>query len=310
MLRLQLRTLFDRLIGATPSFLVKGLLKSFEYHPEVCLRAGYRVYPQVFYSPLIDRAAIDLGKLTSRRDLNGIRLDLASIKHLLRELEPYAQELGCLPRVPGTQNVIWHETYPTIDSAMLYCMVRHLKPRRYIEVGCGFSSKISSMALRKNQAEGHDCQSTFIEPYPSYRLDGADLFGDLLVERIEKVPLSYFSSLGENDVLFIDTSHVIKCQNDVEYELLHILPSLGKGVHVHIHDIFTPYDQPAEYIMGPRLNWGAANEQYAFECLISCTDRFAVTLPLHLLQRERPELLERIIPKATDRAQAFWIRVT
>ena len=77
-----------------------------------------------------------------------------------------------------------------------------------------------------------------------------------------------FSELKAGDVLFIDTSHVLKCQNDVEWELLHILPSLKPDVHVHIHDIYTPYEQPEDWLLG-RYAPGASNEQYAVECLLS-----------------------------------------
>ncbi len=70
-------------------------------------------------------------------------------------------------------------------------------------------------------------------------------------------------------MLFIDTSHVIKVQNDVEFELIHLLPSLKSGVIVHVHDIFTPYDYPAEWLIGSGPNRGGNNEQYALECLLS-----------------------------------------
>ena len=79
------------------------------------------------------------------------------------------------------------------------------------------------------------------------------------------MPVERFKQLQAGDVLFIDTSHVIKAQNDVEYELLRVLPSsLNAGVVVHIHDIFTPYDYPAEWLVGSLSRTdGGNNEQYA-----------------------------------------------
>lgn len=308
-MRLIFRRLFDRLIACFPVFLVRGLLKTFENHPELSLRAGFRLFPAIFDTPLITPAEINVDKLEKKRDLPGIQIPLAEVKELTAKLANYASELDCLPREPGSRNVIWAATYPTIDSAFLYCMIRHLKPRRYIEVGCGFSSRVSSMALRRNESEGHPCRSNFIEPFPGPRLDGFDLFGELLVKRVEDVPVQYFQELQANDILFIDTSHVIKTQNDVEYELLHILPALNKGVHVHIHDIYTPYDQPKDMVLGPGHgnSWGFRNEQYALECLLTCSDAFRVTLPLYLMEKEFPELIENLIPGASDRAQALWI---
>ena len=285
MSRLLLRNLFDSMISAVPATLMRGLLKSIENHPEIGMRAGFRVFPQKFDTPLVNPEEIDRKKLLEKRDLPGIRIDTEKVIALMRLLAPYCKELDVLP---GTGDPLWYGTYPVIDSTFLYCMVRHLKPKRYIEVGCGYSSRVSSMALRKNVAEGHPCQVTYIEPYPGWRLEGVDLFGELLQKRIEDVPVEYFRELGENDILFIDTSHVIKAQNDVEYELLHVLPALRPGVQIHIHDIFTPYDQPVDTILGPGHGnyWGFRNEQYVLECLLSCTTEFEITLPLHLMQRD------------------------
>jgi hypothetical protein len=137
-----------------------------------------------------------------------------------------------------------------------------------------------------------------------------ELYGELLVKKVEEVPLDFFRELGTDDVLFIDTSHVLKCQNDVEWELLHILPSLNSGVMIHIHDIYTPYEQPHEWLLG-RYAPGAVNEQYAVEALLSGGSSFEICLPLHLIGRESPELVERLLGcGCVDRGQAFWIRKT
>lgn len=305
-MRYLLRQLFDRFMAVVPAPILRGFLKTMEYHPEVAMRAGYRVFPQRFDTPLVNPVEINLQKLAEKRELPGIRIDMEKVAALTGLLSPFQNELD---KLPGAGDPVWSSTYPTIDSAFLYCMIRHLKPKRYIEVGCGYSSRVSSMALRKNQREGHACRTTYIEPYPGWRLEGVDLFGDLLQKRIEDVPVDYFREMEKNDVLFIDTSHVIKTQNDVEYELLHILPALKPGVQIHIHDVFTPYDQPKDSVLGPGYDnyWGFRNEQYALECLISCTNEFEVTLPLHLMQRDYPELIQSVAPGAIDRAQAFWI---
>jgi hypothetical protein len=120
------------------------------------------------------------------------------------------------------------------------------------------------------------------------------------------MPVEFFSQLGDGDALFIDTSHVLRTQNDVEYELLRVLPSLAPGVWIHIHDIFTPYDYPEEWVFSvPRAG---NNEQYALECLLSGGDRFQVELPLHLLWREHQDVLRPLYLPATDRPAAIWLR--
>ena len=300
------RRTFDALVACIPTCLLRGFLKCFENHPDIAIRCGFRLFPAVFDSPLVNPVEIDVTKLTIPRFLPGIQIDMDFVAALVAEIAPFHRELNPLP---GTGDPRWAGTYTIIDSTFLYCMLRHLKPKRFIEVGCGYSSRVSSMALRKNTEEGHPCEATYIEPFPGWRLQGVDLYGELLEKKIEDIPLNYFDSLGHNDVFFIDTSHVIKTQSDVEHELLRVLPVLKPGVHVQVHDIYTPYDQPADCVLGLGFGnyWGFRNEQYALECLLSCSDGFKVTLPLYLLEQQYPEILECVVPGRPPRAQAFWI---
>lgn len=303
-----LRKHFDLLFGKAPRFLHTGLLKSYANQPELTLRSAFRCFPQVFYSPLVDPGEIDLGKLGAKRALPGITINMEEVSAWVDKISGYAPEFKWAPRDPVSGAVPWSETYTTMDSAFLYCLLRHLKPRRYIEIGCGVSSRVSSEALRANECEGIKAEAFYIEPYPGPRLEGVELYGELLVKKVEDVPLEFFRQLETDDVLFIDTSHVLKCQNDVEWELLHILPLLQPGVMIHIHDVYTPYEQPKDWLLG-RYAPGAANEQYAFEALLSGGSRFEVCLPLHLIGREYPLLAEKLLGRFVDRGQAFWIRV-
>ena len=307
-LRYQCRRLFDLMFSMLPRAIHTGLLKSYSYTPELSLKSGFRCFPQIYYSPLIDPTEINVDLLGTERHLPGIRFDTDAIFELLTKLAPYAAEPDWMPRLDN-ERVAWSETYTTLDSAILYCMIRHLKPKRFIEVGCGCSSAISSEAIRKNRSEGHDCEATFIEPYPGPRLEGVNLAGELLVKRIEDMPLDYFSGLGASDILFIDTSHVLKCQNDVEYELLHILPSLNPDVYIHIHDIYTPFDQPKDWLLD-RLYPGWSNEQYAVECLLSGGDTFETIAPLHWLGAKHRDRILDFTGTSNDRGQAYWIRKT
>ncbi len=301
-----LRKLFDRLFAKLPQALHKIILKSYANMPQLTLRSNFRCYPQVFYSPLVNPSEIKTNLLDKKRELPGITFSLELIFRFIEKLRNYSTELNWMSRNQEGQ-VTWHETYTTFDSSILYCALRHLKPKRFIEVGCGSSSVVSSEAIRKNRAEGHQCDVTFIEPYPGPRLSGVNLAGELMVKRIEDVPLDYFETLSENDILFIDTSHVIKCQNDVEYELLHILPSLKSGVYIHIHDIYTPYDQPEDWLLG-RYAPGGSNEQYAVECLLSGGGNYEIVAPLFMLGKDYFGEVKEFLGKTRDRGQAFWIR--
>lgn len=125
------------------------------------------------------------------------------------------------------------------DAEYLYNMIRYYKPKRIIEVGSGHSTLMAQNALRKNMEDSDDytCDHICIEPYEMDWLNTINV--SLIRDKVENVDISLFKSLKKNDILFIDSSHVIRPQGDVLFEYLEILPALAKGVMVHIHDIFT-----------------------------------------------------------------------
>jgi hypothetical protein len=305
--KLQLRVLFNAMYSRIPSWYHRGILKAYAKQREIALRAGFQVFPQMFYSPLIDPAEIDLSLLDEKRFLPGLNIDLPAALDLVAKLGAHAGEFNDWAPRDESGRIEWSEAFTTIDSVFLYTLIRHLKPKRYIEVGCGFSSRVSSAALRANARDGHQARASYIEPYPGPRIEGFDLQGDLVVKKIEQMPLDYFQDLGPGDILFIDTSHVIKAQNDVEWELLHVLPSLRSGVTIHIHDIYTPYEQPKWWLLDlylPRYS----NEQYALECLLSGGASFKTLLPLYLLGKEHPEALKKLLPRGFDHGQSYWMQ--
>ncbi|MDB6022025.1 MAG: hypothetical protein JWQ04_1882 [Pedosphaera sp.] len=307
-MRYQLFKLFNAFVGLIPSPIMKRMLQAMHYHPEIADRQGYIVTPQVFYSPFPNPQEVDLEKLKEKRDLPGVNFNMEETKNLMGELAKLSVETRNFikNRPPGTLT-IWDMTYPVADSATLYAMLRHLKPRNYIEVGCGWSSRCSAAALDRNRVEGHACKATYIDPYPAPHLAEVKLPGEFLKQKVERIPLERFLQLEAGDVLFIDTSHVIKTQNDVEYELIHVLPSLKPGVIVHIHDILTPYDYPVDWTVGPGTQRNGINEQYALECLLSGGEDWEVILPVHLLSKDHRPLLAQLID-ADGRPAAFWIR--
>lgn len=306
--RAALRHSGNALLGLVPARVARLLLKGFSDRPELAEAAGFTVVPTLFYSPVVQVHEVDRARLLEPRPLPGVDLRLASGLALVGELATaFGPELAAIPRHRTGDQRAWFEngTYADFDAATLYAMLRRLKPRRYVEVGCGFSTRFSTLALERNAMEGAACEAHFIEPYPSPNLLEQTLPGPLLRQSIQSVSPKLFASLQAGDVLFIDTSHVLRTQNDVEFELLRVLPGLAPGVWIHIHDIFTPYDYPEEWIFGaPRAG---NNEQYAVECLLSGGGRFQVELPLFSLWKERRIALDPLCPGAKDRPAAFWL---
>jgi hypothetical protein len=244
-----------------------------------------------------------------RRTLPGIPFDDALFLEWLGRLEPFAKEFANVPVDQQEGAAFWRHNggFEDFDAVTLYAMLRLLKPRRLIEVGCGFSTRVVAMAVRRNVAENHPCECLFIEPYPPEDLRRNPLPGPLLEQKVQDVPLATFENLGQNDVLFIDTTHIVKAQSDCVYELVQILPSLRSGVHIHIHDIFTPFDYPEEWLLD-RL-W-PFNEQYALECLLTHSSAFEVILPVFFLYTVHRAALDRLLPGGETRPASFWVRRT
>jgi hypothetical protein len=132
---------------------------------------------------------------------------------------------------------------------------------------------------------------------------------ELRREKVEDIELSMFSILGENDILFIDSSHIIRPQGDVLFEILEILPSLKPGVIIHIHDIFTPKDYLNEWIFQDKKLW---NEQYLLEAFLSFNTSFEIIGAINYLSHNYRELFEEKFPifKSQEGREpgAFWIR--
>ena len=206
------------------------------------------------------------------------------------------------------ESLFWFDnlTFTDFDAAVLHSMLRHLKPKRYIELGCGFSSFISSRALKRNVEEGCPCEAVYADPGPLRDMSGLVVHGGMVYQPVQSLPMELFKQLDSGDVLFIDTSHVLKIQGDVEHELLRILPSLKAGVWIHLHDVFTPYDYPEDWLRKPLPL--SCNEQYALECLLSGGDCYKVELPLYMLWKERLEVLQPLLPRGKTRPHSFWIR--
>lgn len=175
----------------------------------------------------------------------------------------YGAELAALETAPAES---WDfrlsdtGAMPPVDAHVLYCTIRHLKPRRYIEIGSGRSTCIAAKAALKNVSEGHKTDIIAVEPYPGEVLRaGFPGLTRLIRAKVQDVPLETFASLQEGDVLFIDSSHHLRIGSDVGYLMLEVVPRLAKGVHVHFHDIFMPAEYPSAWVRGWKV---FPNEQY------------------------------------------------
>jgi len=223
--------------------------------------------------------------LSEPRDLPGIDWNLREQLELLGRFH-WNDELLAFPfdRAGRFEFHYANGSFEPGDAEFLYNTIRHARPRRLIEIGCGNSTLMALAAERKNAAEpaGHACEHLCIEPYEQpwlERLPGVTV----LREKVEDVSREVFARLEAGDILFIDSSHVLRPQGDVVFEFLEVLPLLRSGVLVHVHDIFSPRDYPREWI---EVQGRMYDEQYLLEAFLSHNRDFRVIGALNLLKHD------------------------
>jgi predicted O-methyltransferase YrrM len=176
---------------------------------------------------------------------------------LLRSVDVLAGALQAIGSEPPPEPRWNQDWFPRLDAAALYALVRDKRPRRIVEVGSGHSTRFMARAARDG---GLPTEITAIDPEP--RADIAATGATLVRDTVQGAGLDAFERLAEGDILFIDSSHILMPGTDVDLLLNRVLPRLGKGVLVHIHDVFLPDDYPAEW------EWRGYNEQLGVAALI------------------------------------------
>jgi predicted O-methyltransferase YrrM len=248
---------------------------------------GYNVaLKSDYYSPLTSAAELrsTVHRWNRPSALNAVRYDIEQMKSDLSDLfSRFLDEFSTIPPYEQLRQIGYGQGYTAVDALTLYMMIRHLKPRRYIEVGAGLSTYYCSLAAERNAAEGRPVHITCIEPNPYAKL--FEIRGiSVIPTQVQEVDLSVFHELEADDVLFIDSSHVVKIDGDVPFLYLEVLPTLQVGTVVHIHDVPFPYNTPYPpelWVLGDErtMQWNEAMLVQAFLCFNSVY-RVVMSTPL------------------------------
>jgi hypothetical protein len=239
--------------------------------------------------------------------LPGIDLRVAQQLALLDELAVYAGDCS-FPETESEEGLYHFDNpaYAYADGLTLHAMLRHLRPRRVIEVGSGFSSCaiVDTRRLFLDPAT----ELTFIEPFPELlrsRLGDTAADYRLIPERVQDVELSVFEALEDGDFLIIDSTHVAKLGSDVLRLVFEVLPALSRGVFVHFHDIFWPFEYPKKWISEGR----AWNEAYLLRAFLQNNDAFEIVYFYSYLEAMHRDRLASRMPLCLKRRGAnLWLR--
>jgi len=254
-------------------------------------RLGLHITGDHFYEIVPNTRLIAAQYSEATRPLPGIDWRFAEgEKHALDLIDRYGVEFfECSTKFGFREQ---NHYFRGVDALMLYLILRDLKPAKLVEVGQGFSTRIALAALEKNAAETKT-RPVFIsiDPYPRFQSkDAPENIALELVQRelqtVETAPL-----LKNCDFLFVDSSHVFKFGSDVAFEFNTLYPQLQKNALLHVHDIFSPFDYPLDWMVKDKRFW---NEQYALECFLAFNSAFEVHLPVNYLIRQSEGLAQAV----------------
>ncbi len=284
---------------------IKNLIKNFSsYRGKLYVPLGH------YYSPIVspEEAEKRMRQIWPEpvNAVPGVDLNEQEQLQLLESFRTFYSQLpfDANPK-EGLRYHYENSMYSYSDGIMLYSMMRHFKPQRIIEVGSGFSS---AMMLDTNNLFFEDkIKCTFIEPYPE-RLNSLLKPNEkisLIQQPVQDVDLKLFDELQTNDFLFIDSTHVSKTGSDVNFIFFEILPRLKKGVKIHFHDIFFPFEYPREWVIAEGRNW---NEDYMLRAFLSFNSSFRIIMFNTYMEHFHTEWFKQNMPLCLkNRGGSIWI---
>jgi hypothetical protein len=272
------------------------------------------VPPGHFYSPIVDarddavQRAMDV-EACPNQALEVFGIDEGTLLGWFNLIaEHYAEQP--FPGQPSSECRYYYgnPNFPLADALALLIFMVRLRPRRFIEVGSGYSS-CAAIDVNERYLE-RGVAFTFIDPHPELALE---LIGSrsgyascFLGSRLQNVPTEVFAELEDNDILFIDSSHVSKTGSDVLHYLFRVIPSLKPGVIVHIHDIFYPFEYPRAWIEDENRSW---NEAYIIRAYLHNDSSIRILYWSDWFYKCRRSLVESRMPLCvTHRGGSLWIQ--
>lgn len=285
----------------------------------------YRSYKSIqyppghYYSTIPDLEEVERNKkrIYDNETIRGIDLRQEQQYALLHELKEYYNTIPYDFFNPDQNDALDLRYkmngafYRYSDAVFLHCMMRKYRPKRIVEIGSGYSSAIM---LDTNELFLDNMgRMTFVEPYPEERLNNLlrqedEQHATVLKSFIQDIDPAVYTSLGENDILFVDSSHVSKVGSDVNFIFFDILPQLKRGVLIHFHDIFFPFELPVVWTTEWKWFW---NENYILRAFLMNNPDYEIILFNSLLHRRYHQWFEQEMPACLigeEQTGSIWIR--
>ena len=239
--------------------------------------------------------------------INANREDYKSILEKMLECRNAFFTIKKASAQPNPLKPTWNNGFlPGLDIMGIYTIICKFAPQNYIEIGSGNSTKVAFKTIDHLRMS---TQITSIDPFPRAEIDA--LAHKIIREPFENIDFSFIFKLRPNDILFIDNSHRVLPNSDAMVFFMEVLPKLPKGVIVHIHDIYLPYDYPQ--FMCDRFY----SEQYMLAAFIMANpQRYQPLLPNYFISedKELSAILDPIWQHAAlqgveKHGGSFWLKI-
>ncbi len=264
-------------------------------------RLGWVVAPAAdYYQPL--RPVAELERHAARwfrpSALAGLEIDLPAMELELEKLvTAHLAEYQELPSYDENRRRMYGPGFTRVDALVLFLMLRHHRPARYVEVGSGLSTCYAWHAAQRNSAAGRPMRMKVVDPFVGRGV--RELAGvEVVAREAQDVPVRELADLAAGDVLFIDSTHIVRIDGEVPYLVLEVLPALRPGVLVHIHDVHFPYNVPVDpgaYVLDRR--WPMLfTEAMLVQAYLAFNPRLEIVMSTPLLRHHREAALHRLIP--------------
>ncbi len=283
-----------------------------------CLERGALPVKVHYFSPVPDIAELRRrGVWGNRSEMPGVAFRPDEQLALLRQLgDHWADECSWPQQSDGDPSHFYLQNgaFSYGCAAGLHAMIREERPRRVIEVGSGNSTRVIAAALALNAREpgATPARYTVIDPFPAADLQvRLPQITDVVPQQVETMKPALFEELERGDILFVDSSHVVKQGSDVVFLVLEVLPRLRPGVVVHFHDIPMPYEYPEVYATKPefRVFW---NESYILQAFLCFNTEYEVMLSMMFAQHAHLDAFCAAFPRfrrdVDTSSGSIWLR--
>lgn len=265
--------------------------------------------PENCYSPLVDRKELMhrnhiIWPDKHENTIADVELNEETQKKTLSIIEKkYSEGIAFCNNLTNKRFTFNNPYFSIADGIILHALLLYVKPKKIIEIGAGYSTCFIQEI--KNSTLENSFDYTVIEPntevYNSLVKNITDI--TLHKQTVQSMPLDVFKTLEAGDILYLDTSHIVKTDSEVNYILFNILPVLNKGVIIHFDDVYYPFEYTKELI-DKGYSW---NENYFLRAFLMNNNKYKIILFTDYLNKCHSDLFMKIPELKLSHSADLWL---